>query len=100
MLVGSVLAQRLGLKVGDKITLGVGDAARELHHRRVVNDYQSGGLIVHMDRSVAAREFGIEGVDAYAIRVDHSQLAEVRAALEKVAAEEWPAAAVLHRHPA
>jgi putative ABC transport system permease protein len=40
-----------------------------------------------MDRQVAQRELGIEGVDAYAIRVDHARLDDVRAALEKMAAD-------------
>lgn len=88
VLVGSVLAQRLGLHVGDKINLGTGSAPHELTIAAVVNDYQSGGLIVHLDRRVAQRELGVEGVDAYAILVDHNKLPEVRAALERVTKEE------------
>lgn len=88
VLVGSVLAQRLGLKVGDKISIGAGSAPHELVVAAIVNDYQAGGLIVHMDRRFAQREFGIAGVDIYAILVDRKQLPEVRAALEKVTQEE------------
>ncbi len=87
VIVGSVLAKRLGLQVGDKIPLGVGDAAREFTVAAIANDYQAGGLVLYMDRSVAERELGIEGVDAYAISVDHTRMAEVRPALEKLAAD-------------
>ncbi len=87
VVVGSVLAQRLGLKVGDKVPLGVGTAAHDYTVAAIVNDYQAGGLILYMDRAVAQRDFGVEGISAYAIRVDHAHLAEVRAALEKLAAE-------------
>jgi putative ABC transport system permease protein len=84
VLIGSVPAQRLGLQVGDKITLGIGKASHQLPVAAIVNDYQSGGLILHMDRSVAAREFGINGVDAFTILVEPDRLPEVRAALEKI----------------
>jgi putative ABC transport system permease protein len=87
VLVGSVLAQRLCLHVGDKITVGVGEAARALPIAAIINDYQSGGLIVHLDRSVAARDFGINGVDAFTITADAGKQPEVRAALEKITKE-------------
>jgi putative ABC transport system permease protein len=85
VVVGSVLAQRLGLKIGNKIPLGVGTAAREYPVAAIVNDYQAGGLILHMDRAVAQRDFDIQGISAYAIRVDHEHLATVQSALEKIA---------------
>lgn len=85
VVVGSVLAQRLSLKVGDKVSLGVGDAAQEFTVAAIVNDYQAGGLILHLDRQVAQRVLGIQGIDAFAVRVDHGRMAEARSALEQLA---------------
>jgi putative ABC transport system permease protein len=84
VIVSSVLAQRTGLTVGKKVSLGVGKEAHEFPVAAIVNDYQAGGLILYMDRAVAHREFGIQGVDAYILRVDHKQMAPIRAALEKL----------------
>ena len=50
-----------------------------IHACLVVNDYQAGGLTMYLARDVAKRVLGIGGVDAYAIQVDHAQLATVRA---------------------
>lgn len=87
VIVSSVLAQRAHLKVGGKVSLGVGKAARDFSVAAMVNDYQAGGLILYMDRGVAHREFGIQGVDAYLLRVDHQQLAPIRAELDKLASK-------------
>jgi putative ABC transport system permease protein len=88
VLVGSVLAKRVGLKVGDELLLTLGEATRDFKIAGIVNEYQAGGLILFMDRQVARRELGVEGVDAYAVRVDHTRMSEARPTLEKLVADE------------
>ncbi len=81
---GSVLAERAKLKVGDQITLDSDKGAKKFRIAAIVNDYQAGGLTIHMERNVARRELGIDGVDAYIIKADHNRLPEVRQALQEI----------------
>jgi putative ABC transport system permease protein len=85
--VGSVLAKEAGLKVGDNITLETDEGKKDFHIAAIVNDYQAGGLTIHMERSVARGELGIDGVDAYIITADPKRMSEVRDALQAVADE-------------
>jgi putative ABC transport system permease protein len=87
VVVGSVLAQRAKLSLGDRVTVGAGDATESFPIVAIVNDYQAGGLILYIERSVARKELNITGVDAYTLMVDHKQMNEVRSALEKLASD-------------
>ncbi|HEY2762020.1 MAG TPA: ABC transporter permease, partial [Pirellulales bacterium] len=51
----------------------------------VINDYQSGGLMLHMERAVAKLELGYEGISSYVIKADRNRLPEVRDQLQKIA---------------
>ncbi len=88
VVLGSVFAQRAGLKVGDEAPLTAGAAEKRFRVAAVANDYQAGGLTMYMDRDVAQRELGIGGVDAYAVKADKTQLPQVRQALEKLGEED------------
>jgi putative ABC transport system permease protein len=85
--IGSVLAERTKLKVGEKISLTTDQGAKEFNIAAVVNDYQAGGLTMYLARDVAKRVLGIGGVDAFAIQADHKQLAEVRTSLDELCQE-------------
>lgn len=85
--VGSVLAERAGLKVGDDISFETEDGTKQFKIAAIANDYQAGGLTMYLEREVAHKVLGIEGVDAYVIQVDHSHLTEVREALQKLCDE-------------
>ncbi len=85
--VGSVLAQQAKIKVGDNIALETDQGKKEFRVAALVNDYQAGGLTIHIERDVARRELGIDGVDAYIMKADPQRLPEVRAALQKIADE-------------
>ncbi len=80
VIVGSVLAERRKLKVGDKIEIETEQGTQSREIAAFANDYIGGGLTIHFDESVALREMGVSGVDAYAILADKSKLAEVEAA--------------------
>jgi putative ABC transport system permease protein len=82
VVLGSVFAERAGLKAGDDVPLVTDRGERKFRVAAIANDYQAGGLTMSMERGVAERELGIGGVDAYAVKVDHARLAEARAGLE------------------
>ncbi len=84
---GSVLAQRAHLKVGDKLTLETSTGDKSFPVAAIVNDYQSGGLTIHMERAIARLDLGYDGVSGYVIKADKNRLAEVRGQLGKIAKE-------------
>lgn len=84
---GSVLAQRLKLKVGDNLVLETEKGDRSFPIAAIVNDYQSGGLTLHMERAVARLELNYEGISAYIIKVEKDKLDEIRPQLQKIADE-------------
>jgi putative ABC transport system permease protein len=88
VVLGSVFAQRAGLKVGDEAPLKAGEGEKKFRVAAVANDYQAGGLTMYMDRAIAERELGVGGVDAYAVKADHDRLPEVRKSLEQLGAED------------
>lgn len=84
VVIGSVLANRIGRKAGDSISLETDDGSASLRVAAVVNDYLAGGQTVYMDRKEAEKLLGIGGVDAYLIHVDQGHLEEVRDALSSI----------------
>lgn len=83
--VGTVLAQRMQLTVGDELPLETGRGTVQLEVVGVANDYFGGGLTVHLERTHAARLLGVDGVDAYVIQADDEQLGHVEQQLKEFA---------------
>jgi putative ABC transport system permease protein len=83
--VGSVLAERLKLNIGDRITLEPEGGPKSFHIAAIVNDYQLGGLVIHMEREIAHDQLGIEGMDGLIIKVDRNRSAEIHNELEEIA---------------
>ncbi|HMP06044.1 MAG TPA: FtsX-like permease family protein [Lacipirellulaceae bacterium] len=79
--IGSVLAQRGQLKLGDEISLETDEGARSFRIAAILNDYQAGGLTVYMNRDVAQQFMQIGGVDAFVIKADSDQIDSVREGL-------------------
>lgn len=75
--IGSVLAERGKLKIGDQIELESIKGPQQFPIAAIVNDYQAGGLTIHMEREVARQKLGLEGIDAYAIKADPARLESV-----------------------
>jgi putative ABC transport system permease protein len=84
VVIGSVLAQRTGLKAGDALTLDTRYGPRRLRVSEVVNNYMAGGLTVRMSRELAEELLGLEGVDAYVVKVDRQQRKPVEASLREL----------------
>lgn len=85
VVVGSVLAQRTKLKLGDELPLETEAGIKPFRIAAIVNDYQAGGLTVYMDRAVAEKQLEIGGVDVFVVKADHAKLDGVRDALLKIA---------------
>jgi putative ABC transport system permease protein len=85
VVVGSVLAKRIQVKVGDELPLETEEGIQPFRIAAIVNDYQAGGLTVYMDRAIAEKQLEIGGVDVFVVRADHARLDDVRSQLLKVA---------------
>jgi putative ABC transport system permease protein len=85
VVLGSVLAQRLKRNMGDTIDLETKDGVQPVKIAAVTNEYMVGGMAIHMHRDWAIKRLGIEGYDAFIIRVDSpASLAAVKPQLEAI----------------
>ncbi|MDX1944357.1 MAG: FtsX-like permease family protein [Pirellulaceae bacterium] len=85
VVIGSVLAQKKNIHLGDKLALETTDGTKELTVCGIANEYLVGGLAVHMQRQFAEKLLGIHGVDGYLIDVEDGYAATMRPELEKLA---------------
>ena len=81
--VGSVLAERLSLGVGDNIPLETESGTVQLPIAAIVNDYMAGGLTIYLTRDVANQMLNVSGVDAYIIQAERGQMSAVETALQE-----------------
>ena len=84
VVVGSVLAKRAKLTVGDELPLETDAGIKPFQIAAIVNDYQAGGLTVYMDRAIAEKQLEIGGVDVYVVKADRDKIENVRQDLLKV----------------
>jgi putative ABC transport system permease protein len=68
VVVGSVLAQRLGISQGSQIEAQTADGLKPLVVVGISTDYTVGGLVLYIERAAAARIFQVDGSDVFAIR--------------------------------
>lgn len=85
VVIGSVLAQRTGLKLGQMIPIETREGTKEFRIAGIANEYVSGGLVVFMNREIAKKALGIEGVDAYILQAKPDQRAELKQKLQALA---------------
>jgi putative ABC transport system permease protein len=84
VVVGSVLAQKLNIDVGDKIPLQTKEGLHEFELCGVANEYMVGGLAVHMHREQAARWMGVTGVDGYMLHAEEGYREAMKPELERI----------------
>jgi len=84
VVIGTVLAQRTGLTLGDTISIDTRKGPQPFRIAGLANEYLVGGLAVYMERRVAKEWLGVEGVDGYIVRTHPEALAGVQAALQKI----------------
>ena len=86
VVVGTVLAQRLGVKPGDELTIeNTREGPKKVRVAALAIDYMVGGNILFMYRPAAAKLFDVEGINSFMIMASHDSLPEVRTALIDVA---------------
>jgi putative ABC transport system permease protein len=85
VVVGSVLAERAGLHVGDSLPIIVGTESRTLPVAGITNEYTFGGMVVYVDRAVARELFAIEGADSFLIKAKSRRSADIEPALKALA---------------
>jgi len=88
LVLGSVLAERLDLKIGDSLEVIVGDRSRRFQIAGIVNEYTFGGAVVVVDRTAAAELLPKETVDGYLIKVTPGTEQAVNDRLESIATEQ------------
>lgn len=85
VVVGSVLAQKLGLKLGDRLPIETTEGVQEVPVCGIANEYLVGGLAVHMFREQAAKWLGVQGVDGYVIKATDAHRDAIKPELEALA---------------
>ncbi|MBX3420931.1 MAG: ABC transporter permease [Pirellulaceae bacterium] len=84
VVIGSVLALRRRLQVGDALALESESGTIELPIAAITNDYIGGGLTVYMDREHAHDLLGVDGYDALIIKAQSDQRMAVQASLQQL----------------
>ena len=84
VVLGTVLAHRIGANVGDDITLETRDGPKQLRVAATATVYQVGGMVVYMEGKTARGMFNVEGVDAFFINTLPGKLDEVGASLRSL----------------
>ena len=87
VVVGSVLAQRAALKLGDVVPLETRQGTQQLPIVGISNDYLAGGMTIYMHRAVAEKLLEVQGVDAYVIQANDQRLPAVEARLQALCNE-------------
>lgn len=67
VILGTVLAHRIGANVGDNIMLGTLEGPKKLRVAATATNYMVGGMIVYMEGGTARRLLKADGVDMYVV---------------------------------
>jgi len=84
VVVSTVLAQKLGVHVGNTIPLQTLQGTRNLKVAGLINDYMIGGLTLYLQRSYGEKLLGVRSRDAYVIYADHRTLAQTQDRLQAI----------------
>lgn len=94
VVIGTVLAQRTGLGLGDDLELKTRDGTRTVRIAGTANDYLFGGLTVCLQRRVAEDWFKVDNVSSFVVRLDK----ETRENAEALADTRQRLSAICQRH--
>ncbi len=84
---GSVLAEKIGIRAGDTLKVTQGDQSRSFKVAGIATEYTFGGSVVWIDRAAASKLFNIEGVDSYLIKSRPDKVAALAPKLQTLAQE-------------
>ncbi len=84
VVLGTVLAHRIGVKVGDMVTLDTREGPKDIRVAATATAYYVGGMVIYMEGETARKLLNIEGVDKFSITTDPSKQEAVHAKLKEV----------------
>lgn len=85
VVLGSVLARTLGVRPGDKVLIEVSGLSHQATVAGIARQYNSGGMILMMNRKAAAEVFPIRQIHAYGIRAADALRSKVGEQLRQLA---------------
>jgi len=77
IVLGTVLAHRLGVKVGDELVLETPDGSRPIRVAATATSYAAGGRAIYMEGQSARKILHVEGIDYFLINTATGALAPV-----------------------
>lgn len=87
--IGTVLANKLGKKIGDTIEINVPEKGiKTVRITGIATVYQMNGMVAYMEGQKAKEIMGVSGVDTYIISAKSSALSSVGAALKNICVEQ------------
>jgi putative ABC transport system permease protein len=96
-LVGTPLARRLGLKVGDSIDLPTPDGPRSVRVAGLVKEYAVGGMALYLDYTHAQELFGFTGPQVVGLDPEPGREEELQTALSAISGK-WGVMAETNEH--
>ena len=84
VIVGSILAKKLGKKAGDTMTITVNGRTFQTTVGAVNANFQNGGMALTIKRSTAQRFFEVTGFDWYSVSIGPEQIDAAEKSLESV----------------
>lgn len=88
VVIGTVLAERDHLRVGDKLKATFGTKQHEFRVAGIATEYTFGGAVAYVERDVAKRLFNLEGVDSFLIQSTPDQVRQLEPQLNRIAERE------------
>jgi putative ABC transport system permease protein len=83
--VGTALAQRQNLAVGDWLVLRTRHGEKSVRIAGTVTEYVAGGMAVYLERETARRLFSLNGVDIFMVTASEGSTAELTSAMQQFA---------------
>jgi putative ABC transport system permease protein len=84
VVLGTVLAHRVGVHAGDQITLETRDGPKQLRVAATATAYVVGGMVIYMEGRIARDLLSVDGVDFYIINTAPGMVASVEPELRKL----------------
>jgi putative ABC transport system permease protein len=84
VVVGTMLGQRLGLGVGDSITLETPEGPRKVRIAGTATEYTGGGMAIYIEWNTAKKLFQLEGVHTYLVTARPGEAAALAVSLKKL----------------
>lgn len=89
VVIGTVVAHRMGIGAGEEIILQTRQGPQTLRIAGETNDYWLGGRVMYMDRALGRKLLGADGADMYIVHVDKAApLGEVEARVKAVCSQD------------